>query len=465
MSEPFNCISPVDGSVYATRHYASDQDIADCFSSAENAQKHWRTASLSERATLCSAAVDALLKHKDAIAEEITWQMGRPIRYSAGELNGFEERARYMIALAENKLQAIQLTDRPGFKRFIKREPHGVVLSITPWNYPYLTAVNSVIPALMAGNVVVMKTSQQTPLVSERLAQAFSEAHLPEGVFQYLHLDHESTAKVIQSGQVNYVSFTGSTVGGIKVEQAAAGQFLELGLELGGKDPAYVRNDAQLSVAVENLVDGAYFNSGQSCCGIERIYVQRDIYESFVDQFVALVKKYKLGDPTDVETTLGPMVSIDAADDVRHQMNNALHVGAKGHIDASMFEVDDGEGAYLAPQVFTEVSHEMGLMRNESFGPLVGIMSVDNDEQAIELMNQSQYGLTASIWTEDEQAALTIGDQLLTGTVFMNRCDYLDPGLAWAGCKQSGKGCSLSEVGYERLTRPKSFHFVQGESS
>ena len=459
MSQTFNCISPVDGRVYVSRTYATERDLVDTLQRAIEARNAWRAISVSERARFCSLAIDSLLSKKDIIAEEITRQMGRPIRYSAGELNGFEERGRYMISIAASKLQDIELTNQSGFKRCIRREPQGVVLSITPWNYPYLTAVNSVIPALMAGNVVVMKTSMQTPLVSERLDGAFRDAGLPAGVFQYLHMDHEMTARAIQSGQVNYVSFTGSTQGGAAIEKSAAGYFLEMSLELGGNDPAYVRNDADIAHAVENLVDGAYFNSGQSCCGIERIYVHRNIYEDFVARFIALVETYKLGDPLDPETSLGPVVSAAAADELRHLINNTLHIGAHGRIAKDLFPKDEGDSAYLAPQVFTHVEQDMSVMRNESFGPVVSIMAVEDDAQAVELMNQSQYGLTASIWTRDMEAALLIGDQLQSGTVFMNRCDYLDPGLAWSGYKKSGKGCSLSELAYERLTRPKSFHF------
>ena len=458
MSGTFDCISPVDNSVYVTRSYASESDISLCLENAKVAQLAWRALSIAERAKFCSAAVDAVVEHQKEIAEEITWQMGRPIRYAAGEVGGFEERARYMIDIAETKLADIQPEEQQGFVRFIKREPLGTVFSITPWNYPYLTAVNSVIPALMAGNVVVLKTSAQTPLVSERFDAAFKEAGLPEGVFQYLHLSHEDTTKVVQSGKVNYVSFTGSTRGGAAIEKAAAGYFLELGLELGGKDPAYVRADADMAHAVANLVDGAYFNSGQSCCGIERIYVHQEIYDAFVEQFVDLVKQYKLDDPFHPDTTLGPMVSAKAAGDVRHLLNNTVHVGGKAWIDKTQFCKDDGESAYLAPQVLTNVEHDMKFMCDESFGPVVGIMPVSSDEQAIKLMNDSAYGLTASVWTQDIDSAISIGNQINTGTIFMNRCDYLDPALAWNGVKQSGKGCSLSEVAYERLTRPKSFH-------
>jgi len=235
-------------------------------------------------------------------------------------------------------------------------------------------------------------------------------------------------------------------------------KFISTGLELGGKDPAYVRADADLEHAIENVVDGAFFNSGQSCCGIERIYVHKDLYPGFIAGTAGLVSQYVLGDPTLMATNLGPMVSTKAADFVRAQIADAVEQGATKLIDASIFPADKPGTPYLAPQVLVDVDHTMRVMRQESFGPVVGIMSVDTDEEAVALMNDSDFGLTASIWTQDEQMALDLAEQLETGTVFMSRCDYLDPALAWTGVKNSGRGCTLSSMGYEALTRPKSIH-------
>ena len=458
MNATLKTVSPVDGSVYAERPFAGESDIASALSSAVRAQDVWREVPVDERADLCGRAVDAVVAAKDDIATEITWQMGRPIRYASGEVGGFEERARHMIAAAPQALEDIPAQEKNGFTRFIRREPLGVVFVIAPWNYPYLTSVNSVIPALMAGNAVILKHSAQTPLVAERYAEAFTEAGLPTGVFQYLHLDHGSTERVIKAPEVNFVAFTGSVPGGDMVEAAAAGRFIGVGLELGGKDPAYVRTDADIGFAVENLVDGAFFNSGQSCCGIERIYVDHAVYGDFVEGFTALVNEYRLGDPTDPETTLGPMVRTEAADFVRQQTANALKAGARALIDPGRFEADKAGTPYLAPQVLVDVNHTMAVMTEESFGPVVGIMAVQDDEQAVRLMNDSPFGLTASVWTTDDAAALTIGNEVATGTWFQNRCDYLDPALAWTGVKNSGRGCTLSALGYETLTRPKSFH-------
>lgn len=458
MTGKLKTVSPVDGSVYVERPYAAPEDIAQALTRAVRAGKVWRDVPVAERAEVCARAVDAVVAARDDIAGEITWQMGRPIRYSPAEVGGFEKRARHMIAIAPEALADIGIGDREGFTRFIRRQPLGVVFTVAPWNYPYLTSVNSVIPALMAGNAVILKHSAQTPLAAERYAEAFDSADLPTGVFQFLHLDHPSTAKVIRAPEVDFVAFTGSVGGGEMVEAAAHGRFIGVGLELGGKDPAYVRADADLDFAVENLVDGVFFNCGQSCCGIERLYVHERVYDSFVGGFADLVGQYKLGEPTDPETTLGPMVRAEAADFVRAQTSDAISAGAKALIDPSGFDAD-GEGTpYLAPQVLTGVDHSMSVMTEESFGPVVGIMKVGSDDEAVDLMNDSRFGLTASIWTADETAAVAIGDRVDTGTWYQNRCDFLDPALAWTGVKLSGRGCTLSALGYEALTRPKSFH-------
>ena len=458
MAEHIKCISPVDGSVYASRPVATKKEIAATFAAAHVAQEKWKRRPLAERAALCLAAVEAMLAMKDEIVPELAWQMGRPIRYGAGELRGFEERARYMIGIAEAALADIDPGPKDGFLRYIKREPLGVVFTIAPWNYPYLTAVNSIVPALMAGNCVVLKHAASTLLVAERFQKAFDKAKLPKGVFQHLVLNHKQTSEMISGGLANMVCFTGSVAGGAAMEQAAAGRFINVGLELGGKDPAYVRPDANMAHAIENLVDGAFFNSGQSCCGIERIYVHKKVWSDFIDGFIDLTKKYVLGSPLDEATTLGPLVKAEAADFVRKQIKSAVRAGAKAHIDAKSFGLDKAGSAYMAPQVLTAVNHQMSVMTEESFGPVVGIMKVADDNEAIELMNDSPYGLTAAIWTGDVEAAQRIGDGIATGTVFMNRCDYLDPALAWTGVKNTGRGVSLSRLGYDALTRPKSYH-------
>ena len=458
MTAKVQLISPVDGRVYVEREMADATQVEQALTAAASAQSAWQRRSLSERAAFCSAAVDAMLSMQADIVPELAWQMGRPVRYGASELRGFAERARHMIAIAPQALAAVEPVPVAGFRRYIKREPLGAVLVVAPWNYPYLTAVNTIIPALMAGNSVILKHASQTLLVGERFAEAMRRAHLPDGLFHNLLLDHRQTAAIIDSGRVQQVNFTGSVDAGKAMESAATGRFIGVGLELGGKDPAYVRADANLEHAVENLVDGSFFNSGQSCCAVERIYVDQKIFPVFVERFAELTRQYVLGNPLDEATTLGPMVTPGAAFFVRGQIAEALAQGATALIDPQAFPADVPGSAYLAPQVLVDVSHQMSVMRDESFGPVVGIMPVASDDEAIALMNDSEFGLSASIWTRDLAAAERLGNQIATGTLFMNRCDYLDPALAWTGVKNSGRGVTLSPLGYEHLTRAKSFH-------
>ena len=449
------CISPIDGSVYAQRDILSHADADAAIVRAKSAQTAWAARPLSERIALVQAGVAAVGAMNEEIVPEIAWQMGRPIRYG-GEFGGFNERASYMADIAVDALAPMIVEDSDAFRRVIKRVPHGLVLVVAPWNYPYMTAINTVAPALISGNAVMLKHASQTPLVGERMAAAFHSVGIPEDVFQNVFLDHRTTSILIADRAFGFVNFTGSVGGGKAIETAAAGTFTGIGLELGGKDPGYVMDDADLDAAVETLIDGAMFNSGQCCCGIERIYVHESLFNAFVEKAVAIVNGYKLGNPLETETTLGPMAHVRFADEVRAQTAEAIAEGATPHIDPSNFPQDNG--AYLMPQILTNVTHDMRVMREESFGPVVGIMSVKDDAEAIRLMNDSDFGLTASLWTQDAARAEKIADQIETGTVFMNRADYLDPGLCWTGCKDTGRGGGLSVIGYHNLTRPKSYH-------
>jgi acyl-CoA reductase-like NAD-dependent aldehyde dehydrogenase len=448
-------ITPVDGSVYVERVLATNAQIERALFMAEKAQKTWKQVPVADRAAILRRMAEWCVARADELATELTWQMGRPLSQTPGEVKrGFHERALYMCDIAEEALKDLDVGKKDGFQRFIRREPLGVVIVIAPWNYPWLTSVNAVVPALLAGNSVILKMAAQTPLVAERYAEAFKAVGLPPGVFQFLHMDHAQVARTIADPRIAFVAFTGSVPGGQAVQKAAAARFIGTGLELGGKDPAYVRPDADLNFAVENLVDGAYFNSGQSCCGIERIYVHKKIYKPFVDGFVQLTRQYRLGNPLEKETNLGPLVRTEAAENVRAQIKQAVKKGAKALLRLK----DAPKTPYLPPEVLIDVDHRMAVMTEESFGPIVGIQAVKDDDEAIGLMNDSRYGLTASIWTKDAEAALRIGERVDTGTWFMNRCDYLDPALAWTGVKDSGRGCTLSRLGLEAFTRPKSFH-------
>ncbi len=454
MGQMLNCISPIDGSVFAKRDVLSREAAFAAATRARAAQSEWAARPLQERIDLVMAGVAAVGAMNDEIVPELAHMMGRPVRYG-GEFGGFNERASHMAKIAEASLADIAVGEDETFKRYIKRIPHGVVFVVAPWNYPYMTAINTVAPALIAGNTVILKHATQTLLVGERMVQAFQAAGVPADVFQNVFLSHDVTNDLIAGNAFDFVNFTGSVGGGQAMERAAAGTFTGVGTELGGKDPGYVMEDADLDAAVDTLIDGAMFNSGQCCCGVERIYVHESLYDEFVAKAVETVRGYKLGNPLDVETTIGPMANIRFADEVRAQVAEAVDAGAKAHIET--FPEDDG-GAYLTPQILTNVTHDMRVMRDESFGPVVGIMKVSSDDEAIALMNDSEFGLTASLWTRDVDRAARIGDQIETGTVFMNRADYLDPGLCWTGCKNTGRGGGLSVIGYHNLTRPKSYH-------
>ncbi|CAN7470127.1 aldehyde dehydrogenase family protein [Rhizobium leguminosarum] len=450
------CISPVDGSVYAERAALSLDAAKDVVARARKAQKAWAKRPLEERVQLVLKGAARLNEMSEVVVPELAWQMGRPVKYG-GEYKGFNERSNYVASIAADALAPVVVEESERFERRIEREAHGVVFVVAPWNYPYMTAINTIAPALMAGNTVVLKHASQTLLVGERLVQAFIEAGVPEDVFQNVFLDHETTSALIAAGSFNFVNFTGSVEGGRSMERAAAGTFTGLGLELGGKDPGYVMEDADLEAAVDTLMDGATYNSGQCCCGIERIYVHESLYDAFVEKSVAWVSNYKLGNPLDPDTSLGPMAHKRFAKVVREQIADAVSKGAKTLVDPKLFPQDDG-GAYLAPQILVDVDHSMAFMREETFGPAVGIMKVKSDEEALALMNDSQYGLTASLWTQDVERAGRLGREIETGTVFMNRADYLDPALCWTGVKETGRGGSLSIIGFHNLTRPKSFH-------
>lgn len=462
-------ITPVDNSVYVERELHNKQDIHNCLKNARAAQKNWKLTNLEHRKEIITKFASLLLINKQKLAEEITWQMGRPISQTPNEIDGAVFRTNYLLSIADSALADTTIPNNDPYyaenlTRKIKHNPVGVVFIIAPWNYPYLTTVNTLIPALLAGNSVIIKHSSQTPLCSENIVSLLLEAGLPEYVCQYLHLSHEDTNKIIADNLIDYVTFTGSVTGGKQIAQALSHGFHSASLELGGKDAAYVKQDTDLNYTVQQLVDGVYFNSGQSCCGVERIYVDQRIYSDFVNKFVALTSQYKLANPTTQEATLGPMVKKSAADHVRQQINKAINQGAQKLVDKKLFRQDTGHSPYLAPQVLINVDHTMDIMVEETFGPVVGIMPVESDTQALELINDSRYGLTCSLWTQDSDYAEKLFQNIDVGTCLLNKCDYLDPALAWTGVKDSGYGCSLSSLGFAQITRPKSYYLLNNKT-
>ena len=451
-------ITPIDNSVYLERPLSTQNEIDNVIENSKKSFQSWKSNSIDDRIKIINKFIDNLIALKPEVSKEICWQIGRPISQCGNELRGFEERSRHMVEIAKESLRDIPATKNDEFDNYIYKSPLGVIFVMAPWNCPIITATNTIVPALLAGNTIVIKHSSQTPRCAELISKAFDNTGLPEGVFQFVHTDHQACEKIIADPRIAHVVFTGSVRGGQEVKKYIGTRFINVGLELGGKDPAYVRSDADLNHAIENLVDGAMFNSGQSCCGIERIYVDQSIYKDFIDGFKTITEQYKLGDPSQEDTNLGPVVRLSAANFIRSQISEAEKQGAKRLIDESKFSIAKDDNCYIAPQVMIDVDHSMRFMMEETFGPAVGIMPVKDHHEAKQLMNDSPYGLTASIWTKDLDFAKEFGRDIETGTFFMNRCDYLDPALAWTGVKDTGVGCSLSVLAFDQFTRPQSFH-------
>ncbi|MEM6991209.1 MAG: aldehyde dehydrogenase family protein [Myxococcota bacterium] len=456
-------VSPIDGQIaYQYERLGLDAARA-AVEEAAAAQQSFRATPLAERVALCRRMLHAYEAREDQYAEQITRMMGKPLAHARGEFQGpMKERVGHLCTIAADALADEHPEAIDGFTRFIRREPVGVVFDIAAWNYPLIIAINVVVPAVLAGNAVVIKHAHQTALVAQQLAQAFADAGAPAGLVQAMPVDHTVAASLIGQRRFGYVSFTGSVRGGHEVYRAvAANDFIGCGLELGGKDGALVLPDCDLPSTVDNLVDAAFFNAGQSCCGIERIYVHADVYDSFVEAYVAQARAYVLGNPLDEGTNLGPMVRADAVQHVRAQVEQATTRGAQVVVGDADYVVPDLSDCYLAPHVLTGVNHSMNLMTEETFGPAIGIMKYTSVDEGVALMNDSHYGLTGSVWTTDDARAAALAERIDAGTVFQNRCDYLDPGLAWTGVKDSGHGASLSRLGFLSVTRPKSFHLRQ----
>jgi len=451
--------NPYTGETVAERRLLSESEVEGVVARAHRAQKQWMRTSIAERIALCERFCQEFEKDAERIAREVTQQMGKPLAQARGEAKTTLFRARTMMALAAEALRDEPLPATPGFTRFIRHEPVGVVLDISAWNYPLLITVNVVVPAVLAGNAVIVKHANRTALCGEAFARAFAAAGAPEHLVTAIDATHEVCARIIARPEVGYLSFTGSVRGGHEVYREGARRFIDVGLELGGKDPAYVAPDADLDHAVANIVDGAFYNAGQSCCGIERIYVHASVYDRFVEGALSEVRRYQLGDPLESNTSMGPMAQPGAPEKLALQVEEARAKGGRVLCGGAPVHDGAGRGRFFDPCLVAEASHAMhGLMVEESFGPIVGVQRVDDDDEAVRLMNDSPYGLTAAIWTRDQERAFRVGAQIETGTFFMNRCDYLDPLLPWTGVKDTGKGMSLSKYGFLPLTRRKSFH-------
>jgi acyl-CoA reductase-like NAD-dependent aldehyde dehydrogenase len=450
--------NPFTGDVAASLEHTSAAKLDATLERARSAAKALRAMSLEERVKLVLRACEAMEARTDAIARDITRQMGKPLSQARGEVGGMAGRLRHMAAIAPESLADIILPPKEGFERRIAKEPLGVVLDLPAWNYPLLTAVNAIAPAVLAGNSVVVKHSPRTPLCGEHFARAFAEAGAPEGTVQAIFLDYAATEKLVGDSRIDHVLFTGSVLGGHKMQAAAKDRFLHIGLELGGNDPAYVAPDCDFDKTVENIVDGAMYNAGQSCCAVERVYVHQSLYQRFIDAAEPLVRAYVMGDPESDKTTLGPIAQPWHPAELEAFIQDATRRGAKLVHGGRVTQVN-GKGRFFEATLLRDVSADARVMKEESFGPLLPVTAVRSDEEALALMNASTLGLTASVWTSDRERADRMARQLEAGTVYMNRCDSLDPALPWSGVKDSGRGVTLSALGFDSLTRPKALHY------
>jgi acyl-CoA reductase-like NAD-dependent aldehyde dehydrogenase len=449
---------PFTGEAACTISLADDVTVSSTLDRARDAARAWRNTSMAERAGLCERATKAMEARAQHIAADITRMMGKPIAQSLGEVKTCAARARHLIGAADPALADVVLPPVTGLERRVVREPLGVVFDLPAWNYPLLTAVNCVVPAVLAGNAVVVKHSPRTPLCGEHFARAFADAGAPPHLVQALSCDHATSERIVGDPRIDHVVFTGSIFGGKRIVEAAKGRFLHPCLELGGNDPAYVAPDCDLAHAVENVVDGAIYNAGQSCCAVERVYVHKAIYARFLDAAEPLVRAYVMGDPGSEKTTLGPIAQPHHVPELEALVEDARGVGARVVAGGRRASVD-GRGRFFEATLLADCTQSMKLFRQESFGPIVSVMPVDSDDEALAKMNDSHLGLTASVWTRDRERAARFAQSLQYGTVFMNRCDYLDPALPWSGWKESGRGVSLSTFGFDALTRPKAMHF------
>ena len=451
--------NPYTGETVAERPLLAASEVEGLVSRAFRAHKQWTRVPLLERIALCERFCQEFEKDGERIAREVTQQMGKPLSQARGEVKTALFRARTMMSLATEALRDEPLPPVPGFTRFIRHDPVGVVFDISAWNYPLLITVNVALPSVLAGNAVIIKSANRTALCGDAFARAFEKAGAPENLVSAVDAAHDVCAQIIARQEVGFVSFTGSVRGGHEVYREGAKRFIDVGLELGGKDPAYVAPDADLDHAIANIVDGAFYNAGQSCCGIERIYLHSSVYDRFVEGALAEVRKYRLGDPLEASSSMGPMAQPDAPQKLAAQVAEARAKGGRVLCGGAPIHDAAGKGRFFDPCLVVEATHAMhGLMVEESFGPIVGVQRVADDDEAVRLMNDSPYGLTAAIWTRDQERAFRVGAQIETGTFFMNRCDSLDPLLPWTGVKDTGKGMTLSKYGFLGVTRRKSFH-------
>jgi acyl-CoA reductase-like NAD-dependent aldehyde dehydrogenase len=439
------------------REYDAAATVEGKLHCVREAQPKWALTPVSERVSALRAALQYFETNREAIAADITASMRKPLAQSRNELNGFFTRAEFLLNAAESTLAPESLPEADGLLRRIEHVPLGVVFIISAWNYPLMISLNGVLAALLAGNTVLLKHASLTAKIGDHFENAFGNIDVHPGLLRHAFADHLKAGELIQQRQVDHVVFTGSVEGGRTISSHCGGAMLDCHLELGGKDAAYVASDADPVAAAESVVDGCMYNAGQSCCGIERVYVHADVYDAFLEHAKKLIAAYQLGDPTDADTTMGPLADPGAADTMEDQVDQALAAGAEIACGGQRTIIDGA--TFFSPTLVLNPTADMAIMREENFGPIMPVMKVHDDAEALAHINDCDFGLTAALFTSSVERAERLAAQIEAGTVYMNRCDYLDPALPWTGYKLSGRGSGLSRYAFYELTKRKSIHF------
>ncbi|MFN7309695.1 MAG: aldehyde dehydrogenase family protein, partial [bacterium] len=430
------------------------EGIAAKFKAARAAQRAWAATPLAHRLECIKRFRQALIDGRERLAAILTSEVGKPIKQARNELNGLLGRIDFFLAETERTLAPRTVHDEGGMREVIAHEPLGVIANISAWNYPYFVGANGFVPALLTGNAVLYKPSEYATLTGLEIGNLLHASGVPQDVFAVLAGGPRVGIELLKHA-VDGVFFTGSYAAGKRIAEATAGRMIKLQLELGGKDPTYVCEDVDLAAAAASLADGAMYNTGQSCCSVERIYVHEKIHDAFVAAFVAEVRGFKRGEPTMEDSYLGPLTRAPQVKVLELQVADALAKGARCLLGGHKVEPP---GNWFEPTVLVDVNHDMTVMREESFGPIIGIQKVASDEEAVRLMNDTEYGLTAGVYTRDEARARRILAQVHAGSVYWNCCDRVSPRLPWSGVGHSGVGLTLSTYGIETFTRLKAWH-------
>ena len=449
-----NIVNPANGRVIAELPQDSADSVAAKYRAARAEQPGWAATPLATRLAAIRRFREDVVRESERLAAILTSEVGKPIKQARNELNGLLGRIDFFLAAAEKTLAPQQVFDEGGMREVISHEPLGVIANISAWNYPYFVGANVFVPALLTGNAVLYKPSEFSTLTGLEIGKLLHLSGIPQDVFAVV-IGAGDVGRAVLAQPVDGVFFTGSYATGARIAQEIGPRMTKLQLELGGKDPTYVCDDVDIAAAAGSLADGAMYNAGQSCCSVERIYVHARVHDAFVDAFVKEVQGFRLGDPTSEETYVGPLTRAPQLDVIERQVADAKAKGGKLLVGGARLPAP---GNWFQPTVFSHVNHSMELMREESFGPIIGIQKVESDDEAVQLMNDTEYGLTAGVYTRDEERARRILAKVRAGSVYWNCCDRVSPRLPWSGIGHSGVGLTLSTYGIETFTRPKAWH-------